>query len=115
MFLAPLVVAAALGATPAPSTPLAQVIALHTFAVGADVASTEWAIAANPRAHEGNPLLRDRGLRLAVKAAEVGLLVAMDRSVERRYGRRTAKHFRAAVIGAHLLVAAWNIRQGARR
>ena len=100
---------------PEPITPMAEVIAVHALSVGADLASTEWAMARNPRALEGNPLLRDRGLRLAVKVAEVGLLVALDRGVERRYGRRTARHFRAAVLGAHLLIAAWNIRQGARR
>ena len=114
MLLAPYVFAVTvLAASPAPA-PLSHVIAVHGLAVGIDAASTEWALARNPRAFEGNPLLRDRGLRLAVKAGEAALLVALDRGMERRYGKGAARAFRWVVVGLHVLVAAWNVRQGQR-
>ena len=92
---------------------LAGAVMIYTLAVGMDAASTEYALSRNAR--EGNPILRQTEVRVAAYVARVGVLTLMDRGIERKWGRSTAKKFRALVVVVHLGVAAWNLRQAGRR
>jgi hypothetical protein len=88
-------------------------IAVHALAVALDLGSTEYALSANKRAYEGNWMLRDRGVRITVKVAEVGLLTIMDRAIEKKHGKKVW-WFRGAVVLVNVGVAYWNVKQARR-
>lgn len=103
-----LLLAITIAQPPQKPTPLPTVVAIHSLAVGLDIASTEYALAGSGR--EANPLLRDRGTRLALKAAQITLLVSMDRLIEKR-SRKAAKWWRIGVVVFHSAIAVWNVSQ----
>lgn len=86
-------------------------LALYGAAIGADVASTEYALARGAR--EANPLLRDRGRLYAAKVGQLAALAAIDLHLQRA-APRNARWFRRAVVLGHIGLAAWNVRQARR-
>jgi hypothetical protein len=78
-----------------------------------DGMTTEWFLAQGGR--EMNPLLRNRWVRVPVKVlAEPLAAAALERWVERHWGRTEALLFRAAMWGTRLYASISNIRYGNR-
>lgn len=82
-------------------------VAIYGGAAVADLGSTEAALMSNPRAFESNPLLRDRGVRVATKVGVAAGLVALDS----RLGKRGKRVMRVAVIALAGFATVNNLRR----
>lgn len=108
--LTPLLLAAAIivpQTTPVPHTPSRKALYLqYGLARGADLGATEWALAGNPRALEGNPLMKNRGARIGVNTLAVVLLAEGTYQMQKSHPNR-AKWFRRGVLLGSYGLAAW--------
>lgn len=89
---------------------VARPLAVYGLAAGADLASTEYALA-RPGLREGNPLLQDRGVRIGAKGALALGLTAADVTLQRKGKRRAVRALRVLAVVAQGIVAAQNLRR----
>ena len=95
---------------------LGRDVAVLSLAAAADLASTRYGLAHCPECREGNPIMSEPAVAIAVKAAAVaGTAYACDR-LRKDGHRRAAKVLRWTVAGLWLGVAGWNVHEagGAR-
>lgn len=103
-----LVLAAALS-VPAQPTPWRKPLAIYGGAGFADLASTEIALR-RPGVVESNPLIRERGARLAIKAGTCFALVKVDQWAQRR-SRGITWGLRGVWIAGNGYLVVRNLRQ----
>jgi hypothetical protein len=100
------------GAMPAGA---ADGLTLGVLGVGAaDLATTQWAFATVPGAHDANPLVRGPASAVVVKAGTTAGVLLLDRELRRRGHRRAGRVLKVAAIVVWGGCAAWNARQVAR-
>jgi hypothetical protein len=80
----------------------------------ADLATTQWAFATVPGAHDANPLVRGPASAMLVKAATTAGVLLLDRELQKRGHRRAGKVLKIAAIVVWGSCAAWNVRQARR-
>ena len=87
-------------------------VAVLSMAAGADLASTHWALERCSGCSEGNPLMSEPALAIAVKAAGVAGVSLGCRELRRMGHPRAAKVLRWGVVAIWMGVAAHNLRKG---
>lgn len=93
---------------------LSQLLPLYTAAALIDVGATEYALATNPRAFEANPLLRDRGARLAINAGVTVGAALLTRELSRSRPR-LARGLKWTFVGVKVGLGGLALVQARRR
>lgn len=94
-----------------PKTTVVKPLVVYTMSVGADWASTKYAL--DRGAHEANPLFRgSSGKRALLMGVQAAVLTATDVQLQRTGHPRWAKAMRIGVPVLRGLVVVHNIRQG---
>jgi hypothetical protein len=101
----------ALVASPAAAADIKRPLILYGLGNSADFASTEYALGRG--GHEVNPLMRERGGRLAVKLAHTSAATAFDVWLQKKH-HKAVKPVRIAVCSLLAGMTAWNVYQGAK-
>lgn len=103
--------AAAEAGTPEPTL---RLVAIYGGAAAMDLASTEYALARGG-VHEGNPLMRSRGVRLGVNAGATALCVWTTRRLQERGRPGLARLLKVGVVVLRVGVAVHNVHAARAR
>ena len=102
-------------AAPAGAARELDLLTLGVLGAGAaDLATTEWAFATVPGAHDANPMVRGPASAVVVKLGMTAGALLIDREFRRRGHPRAGKVVKIAAIVVWGSCAAWNARQLAR-
>lgn len=91
-----------------------KLLLTYGLARGVPTALTEVALHENPRAMEGNPLMRSRSVRLSANAAAVLLLAEGTHAMAKKHPNR-ARWLKRVVVGLCVLDAGNNVLAARRR
>ncbi len=91
-------------------TPAAQDVAVLSIAASADFASTHYALKMCPTCSEGNPVMTEPAVGLALKAATIAGTTAACERLRKGGHSRAAKALRWTVAAVWLGIAAHNLK-----